>query len=919
MSAERMSQSNTPLAAWPLTWLTRCVVRFPGTIVALALVAAVLSLVLTVTRLGFHTSRAELLNPQSDYNQRWIKYTEEFGDKEDVVVVVEGASREVIVPVLDELYAAISAQRGLFDTVLHEIDLSKIREKGLHYLKPSELVSIERFLDNVEPMLRGDWSPLSLGSIAAYLGTAMQPGRGGLPQETLAVVQSEMVRLADGLTAALGPSGRYRSPWPEMFTPRSAPTELASGHLLSGDDRLGFVLLRLVKEDKESFAQNSEAIDTLHRLIAQVRARHPETKVGLTGLPVIENDEMRCSHLSMTLASVLSFTGVLAVMIVAFGAFRHSLMAMGALMLGMTWSCGCITLTVGHVNILSIAFGSILFGLGIDYGVYYVARYLQLRETSRSTSEAIVETARTVGPGITTGALTSAIAFFATGLTEFSGVAQLGVIAGGGILLCWVAQMTVLPAMIQLADAHGPRRKMPAPLNLNLWLRPLFGRPRLVLAATLAGTLVVAGGMRYLWYDYNLLHLQPVGLESVELEHKLFYQTNRSAWFALSIADSPEAVLARKAQFLALPSVERVEEIASLFPAEEAQKRPVIQRVQQRLANLPQCPPQIPVTPPTELDRALCGTQSLLAAAPTGTQAAARLQQLRELIGRTPPAEYFRRVFEYQQNMANDLLMRLQALRAVANPEPPGLSDLPEGLVPRYVGKHGRFLQKIYAKINIWDMEGMKQFVEQVRSVDPQVTGNPLQVYEASRQMKRSYEQAAWYALLAIVPVVLLDYRRLRHTLLAILPMGVGMVQTFGLLGLLDIALNPANMIVLPLILGIGVESGVNIVHDFRNQGRSYRQTSNSTIVAVVVNSLTTMVGFGALMIANHQGLQSLGRVLTIAMGCCLFSSLILPNLLVRWGPAAQADPTRHADLERPTADELQLPQSVAHPRRYAA
>ena len=175
----------------------------------------------------------------------------------------------------------------------------------------------------------------------------------------------------------------------------------------------------------------------------------------------------------------------------------------------------------------------------------------------------------------------------------------------------------------------------------------------------------------------------------------------------------------------------------------------------------------------------------------------------------------------------------------------------------------------------------MGDFVHDVRSVDPEATGNPLQVYEASRHMKRSFEQAAWYALLAIIPVVLLDFRRLNHTLLAALPMGVGLLQTFGLMGLLGIPLNPANMIVLPLVLGIGMESGVNLLHDLRCQGGSYRGAGNAVIVAVVVNSLTTMVGFGALMIATHQGLQSLGRVLTISMGCCMLNALLLPNLLV--------------------------------------
>ena len=139
--------------------------------------------------------------------------------------------------------------------------------------------------------------------------------------------------------------------------------------------------MRFLEEDKQSFAQNAESIKALRQLTAEVQSRHPGTKIGLTGLPIIEYDEMRSSEKSMSAATVLSFLGVLAVMIVAFGGFRHATMAMAALVVGMVWACGCIALTIGHVNILSIAFASILLGLGIDYGIYYVARYLQLRET----------------------------------------------------------------------------------------------------------------------------------------------------------------------------------------------------------------------------------------------------------------------------------------------------------------------------------------------------------------------------------------------------------------------------------------------------------------------------------------------------------------------------------------------------------
>ena len=223
---------------------------------------------------------------------------------------------------------------------------------------------------------------------------------------------------------------------------------------------------------------------------------------------------------------------------------------------------------------------------------------------------------------------------------------------------------------------------------------------------------------------------------------------------------------------------------------------------------------------------------------------------------------------------------------------------------------------QVYSKANIWAVGPMKQFVHDVRTVDPKATGNPLQVYEASRQMKLSFEQAACYALLMIVPIVLLDFRRINHVLLAALPMAVGLLQTLGLMGLLDIPLNPANMIVLPLTLGIGMESGINLLHELRCQGGRYRGPGNAVIVAVVVNSLTTMVGFGALMIANHQGLQSLGRVLTISMGCCLFSALLLPNLLVlgRFHADETSDDEDEDDEWDEYDDEVEMSPSTSIP-----
>lgn len=904
MSAEGMPPTDESLFARPLAWVTRLAVRHPVTVLAVGMAVALVAAALTISDLGFHTSRLDLLNPESSYNRLWIEYIDEFGDDDDAVVVVDGASRESVVAVLQRVSQALVNDPRLFHAVLHKVDLSKVRAKGLHYLPATELVALDRFLGDVEPIARGQWLRLNLRHMAQGLAGELDPAAGRATSASsratsahgadtalgpIAAADREaheahrsvaaVEQLAEGLFDALTQAAGYRSPWTQMPSSISTLSELDSEYLLANDGRLGFVLLQLAP-GRDGLARGSEAIAALRELIARMRLEHPETRIGLTGLPVMEHDEMQSSQTSMLWATLLSLTGVALLFMAGFGGIRHPLLAVAALLLGMVWSFGYITLAVGHLNILSVSFSVILIGLGIDFGIHYIARYLLLRQATVRCEHALEATAAGTGPAVMTGAVTTAIAFFMAGLTEFTGVAELGIIAGGGVLLCLVAALFGLPAMIALCD-RSPRFTQPArPLEVDRWLAPLMKAPRLVLVAGLAGSLVVATGISQLWYDHNLLNLQPEGLESVELERKLLTESDQSLWFALSIAESREELLARKERLLALSSVERTEEIVSLLPADEEFKQPLIRQIHDRLAGLPERPPLIPVDAPEELGRVLAHLQQQVAQLPSGQRAARRLEQVRDVLRRTPLSECYARLSDYQQQTAGDLLSRLHTMYEISEPDPPRFSDLPEGLVRRFVGQHGRHLLKIYPKGNIWDMEALERFVHEVRTVDARATGNPLQTYEASHEMKRSYEQAAVYSLLAIAVVVALDFGSLWHTILALVPLTLGAVQMLGLLGLLGIPLNPANMIVLPLILGIGIDDGVHIVHDFRRQRGRYR-LSASTATAVLITSLTTMVGFGSLMISPHRGLQSVGRVLAIGVTCCLITTLVLlPALL---------------------------------------
>jgi len=485
------------------------------------------------------------------------------------------------------------------------------------------------------------------------------------------------------------------------------------------------------------------------------------------------------------------------------------------------------------------------------------------------------------------------------------GVAELGLIAGGGIMLCAAAELLVLPALIAIVDRGRFGKGIPVPVPVHTWLEPLVRRPRFVALAAMAGTLALVSGLHDLKYDHNLLNMQPEGLESVEVEKKLLSECDQSVWYALSMADSRDQLLARKQQLIDLPTVERVDEIASLLPVDEDLKRPIIERIRGHLAKLPERPPEIPIDRLDALGETLAWAQTEASKRPGALRTAWHLERARDTLRTMGPGDCYQALATFQQRSAGDLVSRLHALESVADPEAPSLNDLPPSLVERFVGNSGKHLLKIYGRGDIWNFDSLERFVKDVRSVDSRATGNPLQAYEASLEMKRSYEQSALYSLVVIFAVLWLDFRNVKHALLAALPLALGMAQTLGLMGVLGIDLNPANLIGIPLILGIAVDYGVHIVHDSLERPGSYT-ISPSTANSVLVDALTTILGFGALMVASHRGLESLGRLLTLGVTMCTITSLIfLPAVLalLHRSPAIESElePVLEPELE-PTA-----------------
>ena len=954
-----------------LAQLTQWACINPRTTLAIVAILSIVCLGITGRFLTFKTNRSDLINPQTAFHQRWLRYVELFGDQGEVLIVIEGQDRQSIETAMDSVGSALESQPELFDRVMYRFDPGLLQSKALQYLPPADLEHLIAQLEMYGPILDGHWDRAGLESYAQRLAGALSQvsnsplatasaGPDPLPADATAVpaevhaIIEQSRLLCRSLNQFAHDPRAFESPWPSALPPamETQADHLQVRYQINDAGTMGFVLA--VPSGTQDFSGGNHSLSRLREIVREYDDKHPEVSIGLTGIPVLESDEMLRSQQDMAMASIISFVGVGLILLIGFRGFRHPLLSLLTLAIGIIWSLGYTTIAVGHLNILSVSFAAILIGLGIDFAIHYLAKYLEFRHHDLELTPALMATSSSVGTGIVTAAVTTSLAFLCAMFTQFLGVAELGIIAGGGILICAATTFLVLPALVSLSDRSIEPRRLPTPFEGRL-IRYLTGRfPAMVCLITLAA-IIGTGLQGFEWssgevhsrvkYDSNLLNLQARGIDSVELQHRLFEESNGSLLYAVSLAGSPYEVRQRKDQFLELPSVGRVEELASYLPKyPAAETKLLIQAIHARLSRLSRLPSEYPQLDPKTVGAALENLY-LQIRERKEPEAVAAAHDLDEFLDRLNAPEVPETVAvagqiellgRYQQAMLTALHAQFSALAKISDPNPMTPADLPHALRSRFLSSNGDWLIRVYPREQIWEEAPLEEFVTEVRTIDPEITGTPLQNYEAARQIRHSYFNASIYALavilltllidamhgmplvvtlgsplavlgfmwttlegaqdlpirnlvivyvvVAVIVAAIFDFVSVRNTFLALMPPVLGLFLMFGILGLTGIDLNPANLIVLPLILGIGVDDGVHVIHDYRMQRGTYR-TSPSTINAITLTSLTSMVGFGSMMVSAHQGLVSLGIVLVVGVGSCLFISLVtLPALLTLVG-----------------------------------
>jgi hypothetical protein len=575
------------------------------------------------------------------------------------------------------------------------------------------------------------------------------------------------------------------------------------------------------------------------------------------------------------------------------------------LVVGLAYTLAFATLAVGHLNILTITFVPILIGLAIDFGVHLVTRYEEELRLGKTKEEALTKAMVFTGQGIFVGALTTAGAFLAMGLTNFKGIQEMGVICGGGLLVCFIPMMTLLPVLLlrgrqNVIDHKVGEVDRRARIE-NLWLqRPVF------VTAIVAGLCVLAARqLPKVYFDYNLLNMQSAGLPAVVFEQKLIDSADKSVLYGAVIADSLTNAVALEEKIEKLPTVASngVESMATYLNENQTGKLKLISEIKQDVAPLRFNEPDSQAVNLPDLSLTLYSLYGYLGAAldeirDSDTNLSAQLILLRQAIvdlrksmltgDAVTLAAHADKLAEFQQALFADVRETFLTLQNQDDRAPLRVEDLPQALRDRFVGVRGKFLLQVYPKYDVWQRENQKKFIDDLRAIDPNVTGTPVQLYEYTSLLEKSYITAAWYSLAAIAILVFIHFRSFGAVVLSLIPVGIGTLWLVGLMGWLKIPFNPANIMTLPLVIGIGVTNGIHILNRFAEE-RTPGILSRSTGKAVLVSGLTAIAGFGSLILARHRGIHSLGCVMSVGIATCMIAGLtFLPallNLIGRWRP----------------------------------
>jgi uncharacterized protein len=804
-----------------------------------------------------------------------------------LVLVIDGRTGALADRAASALAERMHAEPQFFRYVRQPDGGPFFDRNGLLFLSEDELQTMSNKLIEAQPLIGSLARDPSLRGLFDTL-TLFVKGAG---KESGAIVRLEptLRAVGDGVLGTLASRSQPLS-WQRLMT----------GHKATTRDRRRFVLTRPVLDFK-ALEPGARARAEVRRLAGEL-AIDPQhgLRLRLTG-PVAVNDEEFGTLRAGALKSViLSLVAVCAILFLALRSFRLVGVILATLAAGLILTAGFAALAIGSLNLISVAFAVLFIGLAVDFSIQFSVRYRDQRHRLGTLPAALAGAARSIGPALVLAAGATAIGFLSFVPTRYIGIRELGWIAGFGMIVAIVLNFVLLPAGLALVRPRGE----PAPVGFRRAQpldRLLLQRRRWVIAAAAMLAAASLALLPFVRFDFDPLDLKNPHSEAVATIRDLMKDPMTTPYTAEVLAPSLKEAEAIAARMAKLPEVAQAVTAASFIPSDQTKKLGIIGDLALLLG--PTLSPPATLPPPSDAEilhsMTACRDALLPIAAREGPHSpAARLAEaLDRAVARGPAV-----VPQLRQALLTGLQLRLTMLRDMLRAQRVTLASLPPALRDGWLAPDGRARVEVFPKGDARDPSVLARFVAAIRTVAPDATGTPVTIQEAGHLISSAFVEAGLIAVAAITLLLVLVLRRLRDVLLVIAPLLLAALLTLAVTVVIGMPLNYANIIALPLLLGIGVAFDIYFVMNWR-AGQS-RHLQSSTARAVVFSALTTMAAFGSLALSNDPGTADMGEMLAISLACTLLCTLVvLPALL---GPARRLRAVARPQLEAARNGALQ-------------
>ena len=955
-----MADSPASIPVRVLTRLAQVIYRRRAWFILPQLLLAAVCIWYTVARLEFSVDRNDLVGSDQEYHRNFLELKREFPGQDDLVAIIESDDPEKNRQFVERIGARLDREStaasptNLFTDVFYKGDLPLMGRKALLFVPEGDLKEMLKAIRGFRPFIEQFSKATNLTEVFHQVSVQIRTADRSTNASNDALIGAlpALERIVQRCRESMTRPGTPPSPGvdalfgagPEAERAKYITFDRGRIYLVNAKARLATMdeipkttqsmWDRWLGRSRAKTPQELEAdlkwrqgelseaaVRRFRELIAETVREVSGVNVGLTGEPVLEVDEMKQSEKDSTWATLLSLVLCALLFLIGYNHRGRPQKTVLSLVVGLCYTMGYTTLVVGHLNILTITFAPMLIGLAIDFGVHLISRFEEELHSGETAFTAISRAVVNTGQGIFTGCFTTAGAFFAMALTDFRGIQEMGVISGGGMLICLFPMMTLLPALL-LGEKGLRREESPAPPSVAVDVTPTvqapttdwreraerfwLERPWWVLGAGVSLSALCVVYASRVSFDYNLLNMQSDGLSSVIFEKKLVEAARvrkggaseeraQGVLFGAVMVPSVAEVPAIEAKLKALPTVAGVDSMGHYLNQDSTEQLRLIREIRQETRSI--AFPRV-ADGPLDLNafsQRLWGLQGLLAlaadevrkTAPEEKDLLKHMTSLREAIAELRSSMFrgdrqsnARQLGHFQYALFRDIHETFETLKQ--QDESGGLreSDLPPVLRNRFIGITGKHLILVYPKEDVWERQAQHDFVKDIRSVAPTATGTPVQLYYYTELLKVSYIEAAGWALGAIVLLVFIHFRSPTQVFLSLFPVALGSLWMVGFMGVAGIPFNPANIMTLPLVIGIGVTNGIHILNRFAEE-RTPAILGKSTGKAVLISGLTTIAGFGSLIIADHRGIRSLGWVMAVGTATCMIAAMtMLPALL---------------------------------------